>query len=65
MQWDGEYRREGEHMTGMTFGRRAFAALAGVGLAGLGLVGGIAAAQAGEITFWTWRQEDKIGRAHV
>jgi len=36
------------------FGRRAFAALAAWSLAG-----GIAAAQAGEITFWTWRQEDK------
>ena len=52
-------------MTGMTFGRRAFAALAGVGLAGLGLVGGIAAAQAGEITFWTWRQEDKAAYAEL
>ncbi len=41
-------------MAGITFGRRALAALAGLSLAG-----GIAAAQAGEVTFWTWRQEDK------
>lgn len=39
-------------MIGKTFGRRA--------LAGLMMAGSLgAAAQAGDVTFWTWRQEDK------
>ncbi len=42
------------------FGRRAFATLAAWGLAG-----GITAAQAGEITFWTWRQEDKAAYSEL
>lgn len=48
-------------MAGVGFGRRALAAL---GLLG-GLAGGIAAAQAGEITFWTWRPEDKAAYAEL
>ena len=39
-------------MIGKHFGRRALAALMMAGSLG-------AAAQAGEVTFWTWRQEDK------
>ncbi len=39
-------------MAGMAFGRRTLAALA----LATGLIG---TAQAGEVTFWTWRQEDK------
>ena len=41
-------------MAGMKFGRRALAALTGLTLAS-----GISAAQAGDVTFWTWRQEDR------
>ncbi len=31
----------------------------------LGLLAGIGAAQAGELTFWTWRQEDRAGYTEV
>ena len=48
-------------MAGNGFGRPALAALGLIG----SLVAGIAAAQAGEITFWTWRQEDKAAYAEL
>ena len=43
-------------MTGMRIGRRLLAAGAAL-VAGLGIAS--SQAQAGDVTFWTWRQEDK------
>ena len=45
-------------MAGITLGRRALAAIASLSLAST-ITAAPAPAQAGEITFWTWRQEDK------
>ena len=46
-------------MTTTNFKRRALAALAGISLCVVGAGSTIAAAHAGEVTFWTWRQEDR------